>query len=60
MGARDYRRAPRSGVSLAGDPMETPWDAELREAMCSAGHAVYEEMVGDQLLADLSDYGAGT
>jgi uncharacterized protein (TIGR02679 family) len=60
MGASDYRRAPRSGVSLAGDPMETPWDAELREAMCSAGHAVYEEMVGDQLLADLSDYGAGT
>lgn len=59
MGANDYRRAGRSGVSLAGDPVETPWDAELCEAMCSAGHAVYEEMVGDQLLADLSEYRAG-
>jgi uncharacterized protein (TIGR02679 family) len=60
MGASDYRRAGRSGVSLAGDPIETPWDAELREAMCSASHAVYEEMVGDQLLADLSESGTAT
>jgi len=56
MGACDYRLAGGSGVSLAGDPAETPWDAELREAMCSEGHAVYEEMVGDQLLDDLTRY----
>lgn len=56
MGASDYRMAGRSGVSLTGDPVETPWDAELREAMRSEGHAVYEEMVGDQLLADLAEY----
>lgn len=58
MSASDYLRADRSEVPLAGDPIETPWDAELREVMRSTGHAVYEELVGDQLLADLSENGA--
>ena len=37
--------------------MDTPWDPELREAMRAEGHAVYEETVGDHLLADLAEYG---
>lgn len=56
MGAGDYRSAAGSGVCLEGDPVETPWDGELREAMRTAGHAVYEETAGDQLLADLTMY----
>ena len=54
MGASDYRLAAGSGVSLEGDPVETPWDAELCEAMRTVGHAIYEETVADQLLADLT------
>ena len=57
MRASDYRRAPRSGVGLGGDPVDAPWDPGLREAMCVGGHAVYEETVGDHLLADLREYG---
>jgi uncharacterized protein (TIGR02679 family) len=45
-----------SGVRLAGKPRPTPWDPELAEAMCSTGRAVYEEVVVDQLIADLSDW----
>jgi Protein of unknown function N-terminus (DUF3323)/Protein of unknown function C-terminus (DUF2399) len=56
MGASDYRRAARSGVELGGDRVDTPWDPGLREAMRAEGHAVYEETVGDQLLADLATY----
>ena len=56
MAASDYGRAPRSGVGLGGDPVATPWDRRLCEAMRVAGHAVYEETVGDQLLADLGEY----
>jgi hypothetical protein len=56
MGASDYRSAAGSGITLEGDPVETPWDAELCEAMRAVGHAVYEETVADQLLADLTKY----
>jgi uncharacterized protein (TIGR02679 family) len=59
MGAPDYLMAGASGVSLTGEPVDTPWDAALRDAMIRAGHAVYEEMVGDQLLADLLKRRAG-
>ena len=44
--------APR--VALSGDPVATPWDPELAEAMLATGQAVYEETVTDQLLADLA------
>lgn len=54
MSAADYRQAAVSGKPLAGEPVDTPWDPELREAMRAAGYAVYEEMVGDPLLADLA------
>ena len=54
MGASDYRSAARTGVALGGDPAGTPWDPALGEAMRAEGHAVYEETVGDQLLADLA------
>jgi len=54
MGAGDYRLAARPGVRLGGDPVDTPWDPGLREAMSIEGHAVYEETVGDRLLADLA------
>ena len=59
MGASDYRLAARAGVRLGGDPVDTPWDPGLRETMRAGGHAVYEETVGDQLLADLAGYGPG-
>jgi len=59
MGASDYRLSTRAGVRLAGDPVSTPWDPGLAEAMRAEGHAVYEETVGDQLLADLAGYGPG-
>jgi uncharacterized protein (TIGR02679 family) len=60
MGAAAYRQAGASGVLLTGEPVDTPWDPELREAMRRDGHAVYEEMVGDQLLADLAESGSTT
>lgn len=56
MAASDYRLAASRGVSLQGDPVATPWDAELREAMHTMDRAVYEETVGDQLLADLTEH----
>lgn len=59
MSASDYRSGVRANgayVALHGDSVATPWDPELREAMCRIGRAVYEESVTDQLLADLSDY----
>jgi uncharacterized protein (TIGR02679 family) len=57
MGASDYRLPTRAGVRLAGVPVNTPWDPGLAEAMSVEGHAVYEETVADQLLADLAGYG---
>ncbi len=38
---------------LTGDPVATPWDPALAEAMRATGRAVYEETVADQLLASL-------
>ncbi len=60
MSASDYRSAARPGVGLGGDPVDTPWDPGLREAMSVEGHAVYEETVGDQLLADLAKRSPGS
>lgn len=57
MSSGDYlagARAEGSGVPLAGQPRPTPWDPELRETMQVTGRAVYEEVVADQLLADLA------
>ena len=54
MSASDYRSAASEGVRLTGEPVNAPWDPELLEAMCAMGHAVYEETLGDQLLADLA------
>ena len=54
MGASDYRLAARSGVRLGEDAVDTPWDPGLGEAMRATGYAVYEETMGDQLLADLA------
>jgi hypothetical protein len=41
-------------VPLAGTSHPTPWDAALAETMATHGHAVYEESVAGQLIADLS------
>jgi hypothetical protein len=56
MGASDYLSAASEGVRLTGEPVKAPWDPGLLEAMRATGHAVYEEMLGDQLLADLATY----
>jgi uncharacterized protein (TIGR02679 family) len=56
MNARDYLAGAGADgpcVALAGDPVATPWDPGLREAMRETERAVYEESVCDQLLADL-------
>ncbi len=58
MAASDYLAAARpSGtrIELHGEPVPTPWDPHLSQAMCATGCAVFEEEVSDQLLADLSD-----
>ncbi len=57
MNAGDYlsgAAAMGSSLALTGDPVATPWDAELSETMRATGRAVYEETVADQLLADLA------
>ena len=56
MSASDYRSAASEGVRLTGEPAKAPWDPGLIEAMRATGHAVYEETLGDQLLADLATY----
>ncbi len=56
MGASDYLPAASEGVRLTGEPVKAPWDPGLIEAMRATGHAVYEETLGDQLLADLATY----
>jgi uncharacterized protein (TIGR02679 family) len=60
MTASDYLSGVQAGdaaVALAGDPVPTPWEPALGEAMHATGRAVYEETVADQLLADLSSTG---
>lgn len=60
MSAADYRaavdRASAERIDLPvldGSPTEVPWDRDLPELMSSAGRAVEEEVVLDDLLADL-------
>jgi len=56
MTAGDYLSGVKAGgtaVALAGDPVPTPWEPGLREAMRATGRAIYEETVADQLLEDL-------
>jgi hypothetical protein len=52
----DATLSAATGVGLAGKPQPTPWDPELAKARRSTGRAVYEEVVVDQLIADLSDW----
>ena len=57
MTAADYLLGVKAGdtaVALKGDPVPTPWEPGLREAMREIGRAIFEETVADQLLADLS------
>jgi hypothetical protein len=56
-----WPRWPRTGrgSQVGGDPVGTPWDPGLRKAMRFEGHAVHEETVGDQIVADLGKYGPG-
>lgn len=54
MSAADYLAAARPDLrALAGRPAPSPWDPALAEAMAEAGVAVEEEVVADQLVADL-------
>jgi uncharacterized protein (TIGR02679 family) len=58
MTAADYLSGVKAGdtaVALKGDPVPTPWEPGLHEAMRSIGRAIYEETVADQLLADLRE-----
>ena len=58
MTAGDYLSGVKAGdmaVALAGNPVPTPWEPELRKTMHATGRVVYEETVADQLLTDLSD-----
>jgi uncharacterized protein (TIGR02679 family) len=55
--AADYQRAVSRGhplQQLTGRAEATPWDPALAAAMTSAGLAVHEEAVVDDLLTDLS------
>lgn len=55
MGTADYlAAAPRSRRPLSGEPVTPAWDGGLRAAMGDAGVAVEEELVVDDLLADLA------
>ncbi len=57
LGAADYlagAQGSSSRVPLAGEARPTPWDPALAEAMRATGQAVFEEVVADQLLADLA------
>lgn len=56
-GASDYQRALGAGlgtVELAGRSSPSPWDEALAPAMESAGVAIYEEQVLNDLLDDLA------
>lgn len=48
-----YRAAAPAGHSLAGTATEARWDRDLGNAMITAGKAVEEELVLDDLLEDL-------
>lgn len=55
-GAGDYRRALDAGAEgppLLGEPVAAVWDPELRALMATAGVAVEEEAVLEDLVADL-------
>ena len=52
--AADYE-ATAGGRKLAGRRAEACWDGALSTAMISAGRAVHEEQVIDDLLSDLSE-----
>lgn len=59
MGAVDYEAAiakldASELPELEGEAVSTPWDPDLGMAMGRASRAVFEEMVVDALLADLS------
>jgi uncharacterized protein (TIGR02679 family) len=64
MTAADYLSGVKAGdtaIALKGDPVPTPWEPGLRDAMRSTGRAIYEETVADQLLSDLREaYGWGS
>ena len=56
MSSADYLAGAQvnsASLPLADDPRTTPWDPELAETMRATGRTVYEEVVADQLLADL-------
>ncbi|MBA8825528.1 uncharacterized protein (TIGR02679 family) [Saccharopolyspora lacisalsi] len=60
MSANDYREAVNRASAerldlpvLTGEATEAPWDPDLPELMASAGRAVEEETVLDDLLTDL-------
>jgi uncharacterized protein (TIGR02679 family) len=58
MTAPDYLSGVKAGdtaVALKGDPVPTPWEPGLHDAMREIGRAIYEETVADQLLADLRE-----
>jgi uncharacterized protein (TIGR02679 family) len=57
LSAADYTEEVRrrdDHPALAGTAQPTPWDPALAEAMAVHGHAVYEEAVAAQLVADLA------
>lgn len=59
MTADDYlagANASDASSALAGEPVATPWDLALSEAMRETGRPVFEETVASQLLADLARY----
>jgi uncharacterized protein (TIGR02679 family) len=58
MTAQDYLTglvAEGNPVKLNGDPIATPWDPALAEAMGDHQYAVYEETLADVLIADLAE-----
>jgi uncharacterized protein (TIGR02679 family) len=57
MGAADYlagMRGDTEHVPLAGPPQPAPWDPELVQVMTATGHTLFEEIVADNLIRDLS------
>jgi uncharacterized protein (TIGR02679 family) len=54
--AEAYARAAshRVGPALRGVPVSARWDAELAPLMQRHGHGVEEELIADELLADLA------
>lgn len=54
MTAGDYERAAPKSLLLQGAPVEASWDSSLTAAMKQSGHAVHEEQVIEELIADLT------